>query len=191
MVVKRYLSISLMILRRLLGLFKYFLRKTLTKSVRWWSKSHSLRPEVHTCHMVWGHHSNGCETLRPMNHAGSYSLLLLKVCLFFSSSSKLHHLLEIYEAAESVSMCLSLHNGHGFSIMCSFSVNWAAAYHHLLNLLAFTALKILLVIHLLKLLEAEMLLLLHFIHLRRIVFGWMSRRLFALWVGFLWRWLDR
>lgn len=103
-----------------------------------------------------------------MYHATSYCLLLLKVCFFFSISRKLHHLLEIYEAAKCISMSLSLHNGHGFSIMSSFAMYWAATDHHLLNLVALAALKILLVIHLLKLLETEMLLL-HLVHLRSIV----------------------
>jgi|TARA_B110001450_G_scaffold174230_1_gene162623 hypothetical protein len=45
-----------------------------------------------------------------MNHATSYLLLLLKVSLFFSSSRKLDHLLEVNIAAESISMSLSLHD---------------------------------------------------------------------------------
>lgn len=159
LVMERYLSISLVILRRLLRLLVEVLRHKLTEAVSLRAEwHHSLGSKRHAYHVRVRHHSHGVHAVRPVNHAAGYSLLLLEVCLFLRSSGELDHLFEVDEAAKSVSMGLSLHVCHSGFVMSCLTVDWAISNHHMLSLVALEAFQVLLIMQLLELVETQMLL---------------------------------
>ena len=59
-------------------------------------------------------------------------------------------MLEIKEATEGISVCLSLHHSKGLFVVCSFTMDWARPD---MQLLILNALHILLVLHVLEILE--------------------------------------
>ena len=159
LIVERYLSISLMILRRLLRLLVEVLRHKLAEAVSLRAEwHHSLGSEWHAYHVRVRHHSHRVHSVRSMDHAASNGLLLLEVCLLLRSSGEFDHLFKVYEAAKSVSMGLSLHVCHGCFVMSCFTVDWAISNHHLLSLVALEAVQVLLIMQLLELMETQMLL---------------------------------
>lgn len=103
-------------------------------------------------------HGHWRNTMRSVDHATSYSLLMGVVASFLWGFRIFGHVLEIEEAAMSISMCLRLHHLQSLLILVSLSMHWTRPYHHLLILVMPLTLHILLVLHVLKLVKLMLLL---------------------------------
>lgn len=88
-------------------------------------------------------HLNWWDSMRTVNHASSYRLLLFVISSLLSSLWHFCHVLEVEEAIESILMRLSLHSSHSILIYRPFTVDWTSFHESLLLLIFDNLLKLL------------------------------------------------